>query len=457
MQFRGVHTAGTSVPQGEPCLKSYSTISLAFWFLLLQPLITNPCKALDKCILMLSGMSVLTPGKHNSTPITACSGYNPANLTFTTPTSGGLPPYAYQWQLNNIAIPGETLPAYDPPQLTTAGSYSYNCAITDAGGTAVYTVAKIVTIVPDPVVTISGGGTVCLNNTVWLTSSILNGTGAYSCQWESGPAASGPWSPVPGAQSENYSPVTSMTGTVYYRLFVDPSTVSCNNTASPAVPVTVNPALVITVQPASQSDCKGNSVIFGSAISGGAPPIIYTWRRKKPGEPFFTNITADPDITYPAMGTMHVDKIGGANNPSGTHYQVVISDACGNSVTSLLPAILTVHEITGITPVTNNLQICDGQSLSYAVTTSIMPLSYQWLKDGVEIMNGEVYSGTTKDILTITHASPEENGIYQVRVVFNITTPNNNGGGATACYTTSTLDRNLIVNPLPATSTIYHN
>jgi len=240
MSFFGLHTAGTAVPLGELCQENVWRASKPILFLLLQLFITYPNKVLGQYILIFSTPSALIAGKHNTTPITGCTGYNPANLTFTTATSGGLPPYAYQWQLNNIAIPGETLSSYDPPQLTAAGSYSYNCIITDASSTVVYTVAKLITIVPDPVVTVSGGGIVCQNNTVSLTSSIINGTGNYTYRWESGPSVTGPWTRVSGATSDNYSPVTSAGGTIYYHLFVDPSTGSCNNVTSSAVAVTVN-------------------------------------------------------------------------------------------------------------------------------------------------------------------------------------------------------------------------
>ena len=208
------------------------------------------------------------------------------------------------------------------------------------------------------------------------------------------------------------------------------------------------------VQPASQTDCKGNSVVFDVIIAGGTAPVTYTWQRKRPTDPAFANITGDPDITYPAAGTLHVDRIGSVSNPNGTQYRVVVTDASGTCVSS--PATLTVNEITGIIPITNLLRICAGASISYAVTSSMAPLSWQWLKDGVAVTDGAVYSGTATAVLWITHATPAENGRYQVRLIFSITVPNNNGNGVTTCSETSTLDRFLIVNPLPVISAIYH-
>ena len=209
---------------------------------------------------------------------------------------------------------------------------------------------------------------------------------------------------------------------------------------------------VISVQPANQTDCKGSSVVFGVTVTGGIAPFTYTWQRKLPADVSFTNIPADPEITYPTASTMEVLNIGSANNPDLTQYKVIITDACGNITSNA--ATLRVNDITGITPVTVNTQICEGGSASYTVTTSIVPLSYQWLKDGVPLANGSVYSGATSATLTITNATTSQSGSYQVQVTFSITAPNNNGSGATSCNLTSTMSRNLLVNPLPTTYTV---
>jgi hypothetical protein len=191
------------------------------------------------CLMILVTL-VLMPGKHNSNPVTACTGYNPAQLTFTTPTSGGRPPYTYQWQLNNTAIQGETLSSYDPPQITVAGTYSYNCAITDADGTVVFTLPKIVTIVPDPQVTLSGGGITCFDTPVTLMALVTDGTGNVSYQWQSS-SDNVAFISIPGATASMYSPSTSTAGTLFYRVNIFPAVGSCNNATSMGLSVIVNP------------------------------------------------------------------------------------------------------------------------------------------------------------------------------------------------------------------------
>ena len=184
--------------------------------------------------------STLVPGAHNTDPLTECTGYNPAELSFTTAISGGQTPYNYQWQLNNNPIVGATSATYDSPQLTTAGVYSFNCVVTDGCGSTFTTLPKVITIVPDPSVSILGSTSVCQNGNITLTANITNGTGNYNYQWRSGISVSGPWTDIIGATSITYNPPASNVGTYYYQVFINPSHPECNQTTSTGFTLIVN-------------------------------------------------------------------------------------------------------------------------------------------------------------------------------------------------------------------------
>lgn len=188
---------------------------------------------------VVTAQTVLTSGKHNTTPISSCAGYNPARLVFTVAPSGGTPPYYYQWQLNNMAIPGETLNYFDPPQINVPGVYSYNCTITDAAGTMVSTGWKVITIVADPAVSVTGAGSVCLNSPVTLLAFITGGTGNLACQWQSS-ADNVTFTLIAGATAFSFAPATNTVETWWYRVSIFPAVGSCNNAVSAAVAVTVN-------------------------------------------------------------------------------------------------------------------------------------------------------------------------------------------------------------------------
>ncbi|MFA6128313.1 MAG: SprB repeat-containing protein [Bacteroidales bacterium] len=233
-------TAGTNVPPGVLCPKIKSRTAGFVWVFVMIMWIFYPDKLLSQRFLILSTPPPLTAGKHNTTPITSCSGYNPAQLVFTTPVTGGSPPYSYQWQLNNMAVPGEILAVFDPPRLTIPGRYSYNCSISDAAGSVVFTALKVITIFPDPSVVITGAGVVCQNIPVILNSLVTDGVGTFYYQWQWS-ANDSLYSMIIGATDPTFSPVTSEAGTGYYRVTIFPNIGACNNATSDALPVIVTP------------------------------------------------------------------------------------------------------------------------------------------------------------------------------------------------------------------------
>ncbi|MFA5326626.1 MAG: hypothetical protein WC384_02420 [Prolixibacteraceae bacterium] len=184
----------------------------------------------------------MVAGAHNTVALTECTGYNPAELSFTTPTSGGNPPYTYQWRINQIDVPGETSDSFNPPQLTLAGTYSYDCVVSDHCGSSYTTIAKVILIVPDPTVSIGGVTNICQNDITTLSANITNGTGNYTYQWRSSPSLTIPvWTDIPLATNPAYNPPSEISGTYYYRIFIDPAHPECNQTTSPPFTFTVNP------------------------------------------------------------------------------------------------------------------------------------------------------------------------------------------------------------------------
>jgi len=193
--------------------------------------VTSDCGTIVSNIATLTVNPALDAGAHNTTAQTECVNYDPASLSFTTAPSGGSTPYTYQWQLNGSPISGATSSSYDPPNLVTPGMYSYNCVVTDACGTSAVTQAKVITIVANPSVTISGGGTVCLNGSIAALTSVVTGGVTITYEWQSATAIGGPYTPISGATSSTYSPPTNTAGTIYYRLFI-PNVGSCNSATS---------------------------------------------------------------------------------------------------------------------------------------------------------------------------------------------------------------------------------
>jgi parvulin-like peptidyl-prolyl isomerase len=192
---------------------------------------------------------------------------------------------------------------------------------------------------------------------------------------------------------------------------------------SAAAVLTVNVPPTITAQPAAQSACPGKSVLF-SVTAAGTPPLAYQW--KKDGTPIAgatTAIYTVPVVTSADEGT----------------YTVVVTNSCG-SVTST-PAALSLGAAPTITSEPTAQTVCAGQSVELTVAaTGTPPLTYQWLKDGVEI------AGATAATYTIPAAASTDAGAYSATVANSCGTVTSR----TAALTVSTAPT-ITAHPAPQT------
>ncbi len=187
----------------------------------------------------------LITGSHNITPIHACTNFNPDKLIFTTPVSGGKPPYHYQWKERFAPVADWTdienakSDTYDPPNLILAGNYDFACAVGDQCGSAELTRPKSITIVPDPTVAVDGGGVFYRNAPVTLTGRVTDGAGSISYQWVTSLTGLAGWSAIPGATFADYQPPTAAPGLLYYRVRVSASGAACSKPYSSVLAVCV--------------------------------------------------------------------------------------------------------------------------------------------------------------------------------------------------------------------------
>jgi hypothetical protein len=114
----------------------------------------------------------LAPLSVNVTPemASACVGSN----VVLTASASGTAPYTYRWSEDGVDIPGATSSSYSATK-AAAGSHTYNCRVTDAGGCAAVvdgaaTTATWVAAVPPPE-TAAGPG--AANQLVWSTPESL--------------------------------------------------------------------------------------------------------------------------------------------------------------------------------------------------------------------------------------------------------------------------------------------
>lgn len=184
----------------------------------------------------------------------------------------------------------------------------------------------------------------------------------------------------------------------------------CGGGGSDPAPSTVPPP-VITVQPLNVTNIDGGSAAFRVTASG-VPPLSYQWRR---------NGIAVPGATDTLIGLTAT--LAG----NGDVYSVVVSNA-GGTVTSN-DATLTVTPVapTVVVPPQNTVAAA-GQSATFTVNAiGSEPLSYQWRRNGVDIVGavGASYATPATTVaddgaafsVVVTNAAgsrPSGNGILTV-------------------------------------------
>lgn len=153
------------------------------------------------------------------------------------------------------------------------------CAATNSS------IANVI-VVADPSATTSGGGTVCVGGSIVLNSTVANGTGTCSRQWQSSTDNIN-FTNIAGATATTYSPPTTTAGTRYYRVSYSCTGTNCDQAFSNAQTVIVNPNPTATAT-SNAPVSLGGTIILTS--SGGG---TYSWS----GPNGFTSTNQNPVIT----------------------------------------------------------------------------------------------------------------------------------------------------------------
>ena len=337
--------------------------------------------------------SQLNPGAHNIDPLTVCENFNPAILEIDNPVpSGGQFPYSYQWYRNGGIIPGATLVSYDPPNLTISGTYIYNCEVTDVCGQSEETSQKIITVEPDPTITISGIGSVCQgDDEPILTTSIEGGSGTYTYLWDSGPSIVGPWTGITGEISSTYSPSTLTVGTFYYRVRLISNGAACNNSwdveelvvnALPDPPTGTSPQEFCAINNPTIASIQINaagSVIWYDAATAGS--VLPTTTPLVTGTTYYVSQTlagCESDTRLPVTVTLTPNNTITLSSAAGTDAQIVCintpitpityitTGATGATVTNL-PTGVTGFWASNVVTISGTPSVA-GAALTYTIT-----------------------------------------------------------------------------------------
>ena len=389
---------------------------------------------------------------------TLCYNSDPLAIASVTLPTGGDGVWAYSWEYQSncagpwILIPGATGQTYDPP----AGQTETRCYRRVETNTCGVLYSNIITITIIPEIannTISANQTICFGSVpVSLTGSLpTGGSGIFSYQWQSSTVgATGPFSNIPGATSQNYSPTALSQNTWYRRVVTSSSCVSFSN----VVAITVLPSVSNNTIAADQTICYNTTpeLLTGSIPTGGNGTYSYQWQSSTTGAagPFFDISGANAESYQP--GSLTADT---------WFRRAVSSGPCTDYFSNVVK--ITVNAEFSVLGFSLSSPTCNGYSNGSATVNlsgGAPPFSYSWnttpeqtTQTATGLSAGVSYSVTITDNLgceaagNVTLTQPDAIGLAS-KTVTPVTGCNGNsngsiealGSGGTPDYTYSLYD-----------------
>lgn len=333
---------------------------------------------------------------------TLCFDGDPDEITSVSLPSGGSAGWTYAWEYQSncagvwTAIAGANATSYNPPANQTE-TRCYRRVETNACGT-IYSNTVTITIIP--VITgntISADQVICSGSTpAQLTGpEPTGGSGVYTYQWQhSTTSASGPFTDISGAQSQNYSPL-SLTQTTYYQRMVTSG--PCSDYSN-AVTVEVNPPISNNTIAAAQTICYNTTPaeLSGSAPTGGNGAYTYQWQSSTVGAggPF-------GDI----LGATNANYQPGNLTQDTWFRRSVTSLPCTDNISNVIKITVSPEfTVTGITSVSPTCNGYNNGSATVNTAGGIAPYTYSWNTTPVQtnqtatgLLAGVNYSVTVTD------------------------------------------------------------
>lgn len=335
----------------------------------------------------------------------------PANQTVAqnsqvvfTVTATGSDPLTYQWLKNGIKlansgnISGVNTAALTLANVQAINSGSYSVVVSNNYGSAT-SVAATLTVLAAPVITTSPASRSAKPGATTIFAVTATGSAPLSYQWFKNGVALADGGNISGATtgSLSISALTTNDAAVY---FVTVSNLVGSATSGNATLTLLGSVAkpVILAHPTNQTAIANHDVVFSVQVAGSAP-MSFQWRKGNKAIPGATNIA--------------LRLVGVKTNDAAT-YSVVVKNPAGR-VTSK-PAKLTVWMPPVFIVQAPSRTATNGQTTVFKATVlGSKPISYQWFKNGVALVNGGNISGARTAALTVAGLHRSDGGVYFLR------------------------------------------
>ena len=300
----------------------------------------------------------------------------------------GVPVPTYQWRKNGVNIPGATLYYYTALAGTTEGANTYDVVITNSAGSATSAAATVTTNVPVTVTSAPAARNVVAGAEANFSVTAA-GTGPFTYQWMKNGLN------IVGATNSTYSvAAASMADAGSYSVKV---TGPVGPVTSVGATLSVIAPFTISAQPlgglTSVNVSSGGSTTL-SVTAAGIGPFTYQWRKNA------VNIAGATLASY-------VASVGTAEGINSYDVLIVgpVSSLASNTVrvTTCIPVVIAQQPVAVVRAI--------GQPAGFSVSaTGTAPLSYQWMKNGVNI------TGATGSSYSLASTVSSDAATYSVKV-----------------------------------------
>ncbi len=356
--------------------------------------------------------SITVQPKTNQTICVGGTISSPLSVSYT----GGAGAVTYQWFENviNSNIGGTAIPAggtsatFTPNSFSGTGTHYYYVEVSFAGSGCGKVLSEPATliVVSDPTVTVPSPATQTICQNIVSTALEVNPTGgvgtSYTYQWYSNTVNNNSLgTPLTGATGKTYTPITTVSGRLYYYCEVGQSELSCNAISATAwVDVVAAPV----VAPLSDAIyCEGQSTTpLVATVTGGVGSPTYEWYSNAGNSYSGATSLSNTTNTYsPSSAT------------AGTLYYFCEMTFSSGTCSSILSNVakITVNKYPVIS--TKVLNICSGASFTVSPTSvpDIVPFgtTYTWAINGtVGAVAGQAGQSTAVGSIsqTLTNTGP---------------------------------------------------
>ena len=304
-------------------------------------------------------------------------------------------PFGYQWRFNGTNILNATNAFYSVPSVGMNNAGNYSVVVTNVLGSATSSNAALTVVMSPKSQTRYASSTATFTATAFSPESL-------NYQWQRNGTNLADGGNISGATNSTLT-ITSVSDADAANYSAVVSDAYGSVTTSNAV-LTVNDFPFIASQPQSQTVLAAATVTFNVTVYG-APPFVFQW--------YFNGTPLGPPADGTNFSSCILTNVG--VNQAG-NYKVEVVNGYGSLMSSNATlTVVTVAPAITTQPASRTNNVATTASFS-VVASGLLPLSYQWQKNGTDLINGGKVSGATANILSITSVSDNDVASYSVTV-----------------------------------------